>query len=173
MLAHRRWFRRHLSARTRLGMTAAAEHYTASLAYLMVYGTTSLLNGMGRPYQDLLLYHAMEEVEHKAVCYDLYQALSGSYPRRALTFLFISFYVWLNIYLRNRYLLSADGLWGGRRSRDARSFYWGNRGVLRLLLPRMRQYLRRSFHPWQSDERLDFERTFGELRESLGIAPFG
>ena len=106
----RRWLRRRFSVSTRLGMTAAAEHYTATLAYLLLRSRSSLLPGMTGPFQALLLYHAMEEVEHKAVCYDLYQAVSGSYVRRVLTFLFITLDLWANVYVRNRYLLWVDGL---------------------------------------------------------------
>jgi predicted metal-dependent hydrolase len=170
--ALRRWLRGHFSAGTRLGMTAAAEHYTATLAHLMAHGSKTLLPGMARPFQTLMLYHAMEEVEHKAVCYDLYQALSGSYPRRVLTFLFITLELWISVLLRNRYLLRVDGLEDRAHRAGMRSFYWGKRGLFRTIWPRIRAYLRPSFHPWQTDERETMERTFGGLRRKLGIPGF-
>jgi uncharacterized protein len=169
----RRWLRRRFSVSTRLAMTAAAEHYTATLAYLLLHGGTSLLPGMRRPFQALLLYHAMEEVEHKAVCYDLYQALSGSYLRRVLTFLFITLDLWVNVHTRNRYLLWVDGLEDREHRRRNRAFYWGSPGLIRTMLPRLRDYFRPSFHPWQTDERAEIERTFGALRRELGIPAFG
>ncbi len=169
----RRWLREHLPASTRLGMTAAAEHYTATLAHLLVHGRKRLLPGMARPFQTLLLYHAMEEVEHKAVCYDLYQAVSGSYPRRVLTFLFITLDIWINVYLRNRYLLWVDGLADRKHRGGMRGFYWGRQGLFRTIRPRIRAYLSPSFHPWQTDERGEMERAYGAMRRELGIPAFG
>jgi uncharacterized protein len=78
------------------------------------------------------------------------------------------------VYLRNRYLLWMDGLRNSpEQRRGMRGFYWGREGLFRIIWPRVRAYLRPSFHPWQTDERVELEQRFGSLRRDLGIRAFG
>ncbi len=167
-----RWMTRNFSTGIRLAMTAAAEHYTACLAHLMISDSSDFAQNMSPPFQSLMLYHAMEEVEHKAVCFDIYRRCSRSYLRRMLGFALTTLDIWVNVYVRNRYLLRADGAWNGGQRRGLRQSYVGPSGVLRVLWPRVKAYLRPSFHPWQWDERDAFERALGGLREKLGIEAF-
>jgi predicted metal-dependent hydrolase len=164
--------RKRVSAKWRLAFTAAAEHFTASLAYIFVYINQDLLTKSAFPFNSLLLYHAMEEVEHKSVCFDLSKMLSPSYLRRVISLVFVSLNLAINIYTRMRYMLKKDGLWG----RAYRANIWGSllgkRGLLRGLFPRIALYLRPSFHPWLTDEREDIERIFGSLITKNGIPPF-
>ena len=80
----RHWSRKHLSPLVRLSMTAASEHFTASIASIFLYQRPDLLENASEPFRSLLLYHALEEVEHKAVCYDLYNHPGGGYWLRQL-----------------------------------------------------------------------------------------
>jgi predicted metal-dependent hydrolase len=166
------WFRKHFSTRTRLSMTAAAEHYTASIAYVLCYVKPELLTESQPPFRDVLLYHAMEELEHKSVCYDLYRNLSGNYLGRLLGMLFVTFDLAIHVFVRHRYLLKRDGLWDRVHRRAVRRFFLGDQGLLKGIWPRIRSYLKPSFHPWQTDEREEFERMFGHLRSQAGIPPF-
>lgn len=168
----RLWFDKHVPASVRLSITAAAEHYTASLAYLMAYVRPELITESDSPFRELLLYHAMEEVEHKSVCYDLYQRLSGSYILRMFGLVFATFDLAIHIALRQRYLMKADGLWDRAHRRRAHKLLWGRNGLLRGLWPRIRSYVHPSFHPWQTDEREKMEKVFGRLRAEAGIPPF-
>ena len=166
------WFDTHLSLGTRLAIVAASEHYTACLSHLMIHGLSSLFWDMTPPFQNLLLYHVMEEVEHKAVCFDIYQECSGSYPRRLLGFFLGTLAIWVNAYACNRYLLRVDGKLDREHSGDLSLLFFGPGGVVRVLWPLVRAYLRPSFHPWQWDERVRFEGEFGDIRTKLGIEPF-
>ena len=168
----RLWFRKHFSTRARLSITAAAEHYTASIAYLLTYVKPDLLTESQPPFRDVLLYHAMEEVEHKSVCYDLYQSLSRSYLGRLLGMLFVTFDLAIHVFVRHRYLLKKDGLWDRVHRRGVLRFFLGKQGLLKGLWPRIRAYAKPSFHPWQTDEREALERAFGRLRSQAGISPF-
>lgn len=165
------WFGRHLALRTRLAIIAAAEHYTTCLAHA-IYSKGTFIWDMTPPFQNLLLYHAMEEVEHKAVCFDLYQKSSGSYARRLLGYVLCTYAMWYDVYARNRYLLRTDGQWGLSDEHDLRQLYIGSGGGFQIFWPRVKAYLRPSFHPWQFDERRDFERALGDLRTKLEIEPF-
>jgi len=164
--------RRRFSAKWRLAFTAAAEHYTASLAYIFVNINQDLLTKSDFPFNSLLLYHAMEEIEHKSVCFDLSKMLSPSYLRRVISLALVSLNLATNIYSRMRYMLNQDGLWKRAYKGNIWGSLVGKRGLLRGLLPRIAQYLRPSFHPWLTDERKDIERIFGSLLQKNHIPSF-
>ena len=166
------WFRMHISAKWRLSITAAAEHYTASLAYLFTHVNQDLLMKGDAPFNSLLLYHAMEEIEHKSVCFDLSQMLSRSYLLRILGFVFATLDLVVSIYMRMSYLLKRDGLWGWKYRVKVWKYFLGRSGLLKGLFPRAIQYLRPSFHPWMTDERKGIEHFFGHLITKNQIEPF-
>ena len=166
------WFRKHISAEWRLSITAAAEHYTASLAYLFTHVNQDLLMRGDAPFNSLLLYHAMEEIEHKSVCFDLSQMLSRSYLLRIIGFIFTTLDLAISIYMRMRYLLEKDGLWGWKYRVKVWKYFLGRSGLLKGLFPRIIQYLRPSFHPWMTDERKGIEFFFGNLFTKYQIEPF-
>jgi predicted metal-dependent hydrolase len=168
----RTWARTHLDKMTRLSITIGAEQYTASMTKLFACDQTDLVFASAPLFQRIFLYHTMEELEHKSVCYDLYRKYHGGYLRRMLGMGFISYYIWMNVLRRHRYLLRHDGKWDRRHRHEFWMFYFGSNGILRALMPRLLEYARPSFHPWNSDERPLFEGTFGALRKELGILGF-
>ena len=67
----------------RLAVTAALEHYTATLAEVLL--TDERARNMVDPdIRNLLLWHALEESEHKSVAFDVYQHVSGNDRVRCL-----------------------------------------------------------------------------------------
>lgn len=61
-----------------LAGTAALEHYTATLAEFLLTDD-EMLELLGRSdVRQILLWHAFEECEHKAVAFDVYQAVGGT-----------------------------------------------------------------------------------------------
>ncbi|OBI47288.1 metal-dependent hydrolase [Mycobacterium kyorinense] len=61
-----------------LAGTAALEHYTATLAELLLTDD-EMLDLLDRSdVRQILLWHAFEECEHKAVAFDVYQAAGGT-----------------------------------------------------------------------------------------------
>lgn len=76
---------RALSAESNLAVTAALEHFTATLAEL-VLSSEETRDLFGHPaVRDLFVWHALEESEHKAVAFDVYKAIGGSERTRVLT----------------------------------------------------------------------------------------
>ena len=64
--------------RGNLGVTAALEHYTATLAETLL-GSLDAREALGHPgVRDLLVWHALEEAEHKAVAFDVFRANGGT-----------------------------------------------------------------------------------------------
>jgi uncharacterized protein len=69
----------------RLSMTAGAEHYTASMAALVF--ERDILYDCDVTLRDLIQWHALEEIEHKHVAYDVLVATHRhNYPLRMLGF---------------------------------------------------------------------------------------
>lgn len=73
------WVRERIqSQRVNLAFTAALEHYTATLAELLLTSEAAR-EAIGHPAaRDMLLWHALEESEHKAVAFDVYKAMGGT-----------------------------------------------------------------------------------------------
>jgi len=67
---------RFASPKVRLAITAAQEHYTATLAEVLM-ANVDTLDFRDERIRDVFLWHAVEETEHKAVAFDVYQAVFG------------------------------------------------------------------------------------------------
>jgi predicted metal-dependent hydrolase len=78
--------REHLfTPRSNLAATAALEHFTATLAELLLTSAETR-ELFGHPaVRDLFVWHALEECEHKAVAFDVYRTVGGSERTRVLT----------------------------------------------------------------------------------------
>ena len=100
----------------------------------------------------LWMWHAVEETEHKAVAYDVYQAAGGGYWRRAYAMLRVTAIFIPRIHQMQLLLLHEDPTTLSLRdlARCLRYLY-GRGGFIRALLPGYCRYFRRDFHPWQDD----------------------
>jgi predicted metal-dependent hydrolase len=79
------WVRERIQTKTvNLAFTAALEHYTATLAELLLTTEEARQAVGSRGARDLLLWHALEEAEHKAVAFDVYKAVGGGEFTRIL-----------------------------------------------------------------------------------------
>ncbi|HEY1651727.1 MAG TPA: metal-dependent hydrolase [Acidimicrobiales bacterium] len=82
---------RILPAKSNLAATAALEHFTATLAEL-VLTNEDIRDLMGADaVRDLFVWHALEESEHKAVAFDVYKAVGGSERLRVWTMNFFRY----------------------------------------------------------------------------------
>lgn len=149
----------------RLAVTCALEHFTAIMAEQLLE-EPELIADFDPKMAELWLWHAVEETEHKAVAFDVYQAVDGSYPRRVLvmaivTIRFISHIAWMK-----SHLMKTDPKSGGFGSR-LRGMWtmWGNPGWFRRLVPAYLDYFRRDFHPWDRDVSVALERARTRIAE--------
>ena len=71
------WGLRLLPKPHQLAVTAALEHYTATLAELLMGEERARERLTDPEIRNLLLWHAMEESEHKSVAFDVFQAVNG------------------------------------------------------------------------------------------------
>ncbi|KOG91602.1 metal-dependent hydrolase [Streptomyces varsoviensis] len=143
--------------RFRLAVIAAIEQFTAVLGD-WVLRAEGLDRAEPDPVMlDLLRWHGAEEVEHRAVAFDMYQHCGGAglprYPRRVLGMAVtapVITYLWA---WGAAYLLRHDPELAGRTRYSLREH---NRAVRKGLLPTWRElgsavprYFRRSYHPSQ------------------------
>jgi len=91
-----------------LSITAALEHYTASIAET-VLKNRELHEGMPDDMRQMFMWHAAEEIEHKSVAFDVFKEVAGgNYGERMLGFTFGSFYLLYYIGLGWGHYLMAD-----------------------------------------------------------------
>jgi hypothetical protein len=76
---------RLLSPTSNLALTAALEHFTATLAELVLTSEETRAQFGHQAVLDLFVWHALEESEHKAVAFDVYRAVGGSERLRVFT----------------------------------------------------------------------------------------
>jgi len=137
------------SPEVRLAATAAAEHFTATLAEVALTGGT--LDHAHPAMRALLKWHAAEEIEHKSVAYDVLQAVDPRYRTRVFGFVVVSAVLGYGWVRATRHLLAQEprarrtSLHPVVRERLPR--------ILRKVAGRLGDYLRPGFHPDQHDNR--------------------
>ena len=76
---------RILTDKSNLAATAALEHFTATLAELVLSSEETRELFGEESVRDLFVWHALEESEHKAVAFDVYKTVGGSERTRVFT----------------------------------------------------------------------------------------
>jgi predicted metal-dependent hydrolase len=136
-----------------LAVTAALEHLTAIMARQALsdpdYWASPMPENMARLWQ----WHAIEEAEHKAVAFDVFEEVSGSYSWRVVAMLTATMSLLGDNFSRWLYATFKDGnAINPRIWRDTASFLWGKKGLYRRLIPDYVRWYRRGFHPSQQDD---------------------
>ncbi|MDB5929367.1 MAG: metal-dependent hydrolase [Polaromonas sp.] len=130
-----------------LAITAAYEHCTAVFAD----GTLrhdDWLAGADPRMQLLWRWHAAEEIEHRAVAFDLYTALGGSHGWRVRWYLYALMVFTLDAGRQTVLNLWRDGtLFKPGTWWSAAGFFLGRQGSLWRCAGPLLGYLRRDFHP--------------------------
>ncbi len=163
LIAQHKW----LSPQRQLAKTCALEHFTAMFAELLLEHP-DFFKGMDERVLPIWLWHAIEESEHKAVAFDVYQDQVDDYWVRAsemaITTLEFSFFTAFHMYRLSRGL---KGGLGFRNTARGLGFLFGRQGWLRTLGPRYWAYYRRDFHPNQVDSTALREQVMQRLAQML------
>ena len=155
-----------------LADTAATEHLTAIMAECL-FTSKEVMSQADPRVRAMYAWHAMEEVEHKAVAYDVLQKVAKcSYLRRVTSLLGVTF--GFNVYslFVTSYMLKVDGYSFWQRAKLMTKGVWWMFKPGGLYMPIMGQYLdyfRRDFHPWQSPHMPSYA-LWRETFESTGDA---
>lgn len=167
-------FEKRFSAKMRLAVTAAFEHYTATLAEIILTSEDIqklIGNAEVRP---ILLWHAFEESEHKAVAFDVYRAIGGTERMRLRAMSIASLIFFAEVIIQTTWSLAGDRA-AYNPLRLLRSLNSLRRSPMfsREARKRFSSYYRPGFHPdeWDSTEIL--EHWARELFDAEGAQPVG
>lgn len=140
-----------LPKRHQLAITCGLEHMTAMMADMLL-ARSDVRDDMHDTMRPLWMWHAVEETEHKAVAYDVFEQVGGTYAERTFYLAFSTAALGvMATYFTTRMMLndranfslkdSAKGLWR----------MWGKNGTFSSLVPTWLEYFKPGFHPWQHD----------------------
>ena len=155
--------RKHLPANLQLAATTSVEHLTAIMADA-VLSNPQWTAGADPAMAKLWRWHALEETEHKAVAFDVFQQVSGSkwLLRRAM--LQSTFFFTFDTTKGLIHMLKRDGLlWNWRVWRDGLVWLWGKDGIFRKLVGDYADFYKTGFHPWQHNNLHLVEQYRGEF----------
>jgi predicted metal-dependent hydrolase len=134
-----------------LAVTCAYEHLTATLAHQTLLHA-DWFDGAEERMQTLWRWHSSEEIEHRCVAFDLYQAVGGGHSQRVRWYLFALLTMGAEATAQTLLNLRSSGaLWRLSTWRDALGFFLGRRGAVWRCAPALLRYLRRDFHPGQHE----------------------
>jgi predicted metal-dependent hydrolase len=148
-----KWVTRVTTPRMRLAATCALEHFTATLAHQLLRDG-KMLEGAHPVMAALWKWHAAEENEHKAVAYDVYQQVGGTWVERVGIMLLATVIFWALVIEQQVRMMKIDGvLFSAREWWGLFKYLWIKPGgMLRMWLHYL-DYFRPGFHPWQLDNR--------------------
>lgn len=145
---------KYMTPLQRLAGTAALEHITAILAESILSEYDPMIYNTDPSMQALWQWHAAEEMEHKAVAFDVYRAVGGTEKMRKRAMRQATFFLMLDIMMGLMHMLRKDKkLWSLRTWREGWKTLFAKGGILRRLWPAYKEYYREGFHPWDRDTR--------------------
>lgn len=137
-----------------LACVTCVEHFTAILGVSALRDDVYLTQNAQENYLAMWQWHSVEEIEHKAVAYDVYKVVGGGYFTRVFAMLYMSLMLLLlTIYIFCG-LLWQDGFLFSPKT-WLRGFYFlfiKPAVITKLVLPYLRFY-KPGFHPWETDDR--------------------
>lgn len=134
-----------------LARTVALEHFTAIMSSSML-AHPELLEKLDPEIAQLWVWHFIEEVEHKAVAFDVYQQAVGNEALRLLEMTMVT--AGFILMITGRTLVMHLGAGAPVRPKAVLStlnVLWGNPGIFRKVIPHYFAYYRKDFHPLQHD----------------------
>ncbi|ROU01323.1 metal-dependent hydrolase [Marinobacter sp. R17] len=160
-------FGKRLPKRHQLAITCALEHMTAMMADMLLE-RDDVREDMHETMRPLWVWHAIEETEHKAVTYDVFQEVGGTYLER-------SFYQILSTALLGvmTTYFTARMMWNDKRGFSLKDVgkgmwrMWGTDGVFSSLIPTWMEYFKPGFHPWEHDNSELIARFKSEVAEYI------
>jgi predicted metal-dependent hydrolase len=142
------FFQKKLSTEWLLAWTAGGEHITAFMGKDFLARPEKWSKNTNPNLDALWRWHAIEEVEHQAVCFDVYQEISGRRWLRNLALISISLPTIAAVTSIQLYLLWKDGLiFKAGIWRNYFKFMLGTGGFLHGVSKEYLRYFKNGFHP--------------------------
>lgn len=138
-----------LDNKWRLAITVSLEHLTAIMADYVI-NHPEFMSGIEAPFKDLMFWHAVEEVEHKSVAFDVYMECEGDVEflhktMKAATrvFLFNQFRFTLMLVFRTKYWPNWEEL------KQYMKWMFGKGGMWQGVTKSYKAFFSAGFHPWR------------------------
>jgi predicted metal-dependent hydrolase len=145
--------KRVVPPRLQLAATCALEHFTALMGESLLTDPR-MLEGAHPTMAALWRWHAAEENEHKAVAFDVFEAVGGTYAERVAAMALASVIFWGKVGEHQVRMMAVDGTVFSLAEWAALGRYlFVDPGGLRAIVPRYFDYYRRGFHPNDTDAR--------------------
>nr|WP_298132278.1 metal-dependent hydrolase [uncultured Pseudoxanthomonas sp.] len=130
----------------RVSLVSCVEHINAFLGYEFL--SQAILANADPRVRDLMEWHFAEEIEHRAVAFDLLQAVSPRYPVRVIGAVMTTTLFYLLLASLAALLLAQDRrLWRMATWRQLMHHFGAGHGMGRRTVGHLRDYLRPRFHP--------------------------
>ncbi len=151
------FLRRFTPKRAQLATTIALEHLTAIMAN-SVLRNPKVLEGSEEHFTAIWRWHALEETEHKAVAFDVFQQVIGrgplAYLERCFALLMATSIFWIMVIPFHLAMVAREGkLFDLRGWFGAFNYLWISPGALRITVLEWLDYFKPGFHPWDHDNR--------------------
>lgn len=164
------FFRKYFSPAFTLGQTAAAEHLTALMAH--GFFESALLEKADPRIRAMYAWHAVEEIEHKAVAYDVFQKVAkGGYFTRIFSFMLVTFTFPFHVFMIMKHMFKVDGV-KNRFSVWCKGLWWlyGPGGLYPRLIPAYLAYYMPGFHPWKAGQMASYDIWLQTFNQTDGNA---
>ncbi len=146
---------RTLSKRRQLAATVALEHFTAMMAGYMLEFPNIMFKGLSENMKNLWLWHAVEEIEHKHVAFDVYQQVFANLAqrRRSMRTITVGF-------ISSTIIMTGHLVWQDRKNTlySPKQLFKNTQTLMGLvhmmwrLLPDYLAFYKASFHPSEIDQ---------------------
>lgn len=132
---------------------AYAEGFEAmglTVGHMLVEDREYLMGNADPAVASLVLWHFVEEIEHKTVTFDVFKALDGRYWWRIYGLAYATTHIFFRTWQAYRQLLIEDGRWSSLKNRL--TLYGLLARMFRKLLPRLARILKPSYDPRQVED---------------------
>jgi uncharacterized protein len=132
---------------------AYAEGFEAmglTVGHMLVEDREYLFKGADPAVASMILWHFVEEIEHKTVTFDVFKALDGRYAWRVYGLLYATTHIFFRTWQAYRQMLIEDGRWHHVSNRL--KLYRLLARMFGKLLPRLARILKPSYDPRQVED---------------------
>lgn len=152
------WMRDNWSKERQLANTVCAEHITAIMADFFMTKSPEELEKLHPEVRKIWAWHVIEETEHKAVAYDVYQrTVDDQWLRRSQMVLLTVLFLLETAVSTTQLLRQTDQMGNWKMWLNGTRFFLGRKGMIRKLLPEYLDFYKKDFHPWQHHRLAELE----------------
>ena len=135
--------------------TCALEHFTSTIASELLQNEEIQAMFKDETMYKLWMWHAVEENEHKAVAFDVYETMYGNgfkaYAMRNIAMVIAMGLIFITQSYFTARLLKDDGKLTWKDTKYMLKFMYGRKGFMTSQLPELLTFFRPKFHPNDTD----------------------